>query len=113
MVKGLGMNALTVNVMWNYHETDPGVFDFRTENHNLTLFLELTIKYNMIVLIRAGPYIGTGWDNGGIPLWLITLPIRTNNADFMAAVRSYWTALAPILKRYDSTYGGPIHLLQI
>lgn len=30
MVKAMGLNALSVYVMWNYHESRPGKFDFGT-----------------------------------------------------------------------------------
>ena len=41
MIKGMGCNALSVYIMWNYHEVKKGVFDYQTENKNLTLFLDL------------------------------------------------------------------------
>lgn len=41
MVKALGLNALSVYVMWNYHEVQKGKFDYSTENKNLSLFLTL------------------------------------------------------------------------
>ena len=56
-IKAMGMNALSVYVMWNYHEVEPGVFDWETENRNLSKFLEVAQDYNMTVLIRPGPYV--------------------------------------------------------
>lgn len=57
MIKGMGMNALSVYVMWNYHEVSPGVFDFQTENRNLSYFLDVAAKNKMAVFIRPGPYV--------------------------------------------------------
>lgn len=117
MIKGLGMNALSVYVMWNYHEVEPGVFDFSSENRNLPAFLDLAVKYKMAVFIRPGPYVCAEWDFGGMPAWLLenttAVTVRTNTAQYMAAVKRYFEAIAPILKKYDSKSGGPIQLLQI
>lgn len=41
MIKALGLNTLSVYIIWNYHEVSKGHFDFSTENKNLPLFLEL------------------------------------------------------------------------
>jgi beta-galactosidase len=66
-IKSMGLNALSVYVFWNYHEISKGVFDFETENKNLTHFLELAKKYDMDVLLRPGPYVCAEWDFGGLP----------------------------------------------
>ncbi len=41
MVKALGLNALSVYIMWNYHEVEKGKFDYTTENKDLSKFLTL------------------------------------------------------------------------
>jgi beta-galactosidase len=41
MIKAMGLNALSIYIMWNYHEISKGKFDFSTENKNLPLFLDL------------------------------------------------------------------------
>lgn len=117
MIKAMGMNALSVYVMWNYHETSPGVFDFQTDNRNLSAFLDIAGRNKMAVFIRPGPYVCAEWDLGGMPAWLLESSadanLRTNTPAFMAAVRKYFEAIAPILKKYDAKNGGPIQLLQI
>lgn len=30
MIKALGLNALSVYIMWNYHEVEKGKFDYQT-----------------------------------------------------------------------------------
>lgn len=45
MIKAMGLNALSVYIMWNYHEIAPGVFDYETGNRNLPLFLDLAEKH--------------------------------------------------------------------
>ena len=87
MVKAMGLNSLSVYIMWNYHEVSRGVFDFSTGNRNLTLFLELAKKHNLMVLIRPGPYVCAEWDFGGLPARLLSIPgliIRSNNPLYIA-----------------------------
>lgn len=74
MIKAMGLNALSVYIMWNYHEIEKGKFDFETENKNLTHFLHLAEKHQMKVLIRPGPYVCAEWDFGGLPSRLLSIP---------------------------------------
>ena len=81
----MGFNALSIYIMWNYHETERGKFDY-TGNKNLGLFLELAKKYNMYVLIRPGPYVCAEWDFGGFPARLLNingLKLRANNQVYL------------------------------
>jgi beta-galactosidase len=39
MIKAMGLNTLSVYVMWNFHEVERGVFDYQTGNKNLTRFI--------------------------------------------------------------------------
>lgn len=73
MVKALGLNTLSVYIMWNFHEREDGSFDFQTGRRNLTLFLELATKHHMMVLIRPGPYVCAEWDMGGFPPRLMAI----------------------------------------
>jgi beta-galactosidase len=105
--------------MWNHHEVQPGKWDFSNENRNLPGFLELAAKHNMSVLLRPGPYVCAEWDLGGFPAYLLenatntSISLRSTNVVYMQAVWNYFSAIAPIIKKYDSKNGGPIVLLQI
>src|SRR6218665_422176 len=35
MMKAMGLNTVCTYVFWNYHETSPGVWDFKTENRDI------------------------------------------------------------------------------
>jgi beta-galactosidase len=86
MIKAMGLNTLSVYIMWNYHEVQRGLFDFYTENKNLPLFLDLAQKHQMMVLFRPGPYVCAEWDFGGMPARLLSidgLVIRANNPQFL------------------------------
>lgn len=83
----MGFNALSVYIMWNYHEISKGKFDYATYNKNLTLFLQLAKKYKFYVLIRPGPYVCAEWDFGGFPARLLNvqgIKLRANNAVYLA-----------------------------
>lgn len=112
----MGFNALSVYIMWNYHEVAKGKFDYTTENKNLALFLQLAQKYGFYVLIRPGPYVCAEWDFGGLPARLLNIngiKLRANNAIYLAEVREYFASLVPILSPYLAVNSGPIVLLQI
>ena len=119
MIKALGLNSLSVYIMWNYHEVEKGKFDYETGNKNLSLFLDLAEKYDMKVLFRPGPYVCAEWDFGGMPARLLSidgLVVRANNALFLAEVKTYFQSLVPIIKNHLQTSSNPkgsIVLLQI
>jgi beta-galactosidase len=89
MIKSMGFNALSVYIMWNYHEVFEGEFDYKTDNKNLPHFLSLAKKYGFYVLIRPGPYVCAEWDFGGLPARLLQdtadrdADIRQNTPGFM------------------------------
>ena len=35
MAKAMGCNTISAYIFWNYHESEEGVYDFTTGNHNL------------------------------------------------------------------------------
>ena len=119
MVKALGLNSLSVYIMWNYHEVEKGKFDYETGNKNLSLFLDLAEQYDMKVLFRPGPYVCAEWDFGGLPARLLSIPelvIRANNAPFLNEVKTYFASLVPIINKHlmtDENPKGSIVLLQI
>src|SRR6476646_272740 len=44
MIKAMGLNTVCTYVFWNYHETSPGAWDFKTGNRNITKFLRLAAE---------------------------------------------------------------------
>src|SRR5262249_43934902 len=71
MAKAMGMNTIALYVMWNYHETSEGAFDFQTDNRDIEAFVRLCHAESMWVLFRPGPYVCAEWDLGGIPSYLL------------------------------------------
>ena len=68
------MDTVSVYVPWNWHETEPGMFDFFGRTHprrNLVRFLDLCIEADLRIHFRPGPSIQGEWRHGGLPDWLL------------------------------------------
>ncbi|MFM0400428.1 beta-galactosidase [Paraburkholderia aspalathi] len=119
MAKAMGMNCVALYIMWNYHETRPGVFDFHSGNRDIEAFIRLCQSAGMWVLLRPGPYVCAEWDLGGLPSYLLSDPdvqLRTDSATdarYMAAVARYIEELVPRIKPLLIDHGGPILMIQI
>ena len=126
-----GLNTVDTYVAWNWHEPEPGTFDFTGETvseRDLVSFLELAQELGMNVIIRPGPYICGEWRNGGVPEWLINEhpeilakgpngplprdiyypPITYLHPTYLEAVSRWYEAVLPIIRDYLHTNGGPI-----
>jgi beta-galactosidase GanA len=116
MVKAMGCNTISAYVFWNFYETEDGVFDFTTDNHNLAEFCQVVQEEGMWLILRPGPYDCAEWDLGGIPSYLLRIPdikLRCLDTRYMAAAERFMTKLAEVIKPYMVTKGGPILMLQI
>jgi beta-galactosidase len=119
MAKAMGMNTIALYVMWNYHETNSGAFDFESGNRDIAAFMRACHAENMWVLLRPGPYVCAEWDLGGLPSSLLREPgmrLRTDSASeprYMAAVAGYIRALAARIAPLMVAAGGPILMIQI
>ncbi len=116
--KGTGLNALEIPIPWHRHEPRPGKFDFE---HDLDLryFVELVKHAGLYAILRLGPYVGEGWDLGGMPSWLLDNPavrLRTSSAPFLEACSRFFTAVAQEVRDLQVTSpgeGGPVLLAQV
>lgn len=116
MAKAMGCNTIAAYVFWNYHESKPGVFDFKTDNHDIGEFIKICQQEGMWVILRPGPYVCAEWDFGGIPSYLLKIPdikIRCMDPRYMAAAERYMKHLAAIVKPLLCTSGGPILMVQV
>lgn len=115
MIKAMGLNTVATYVFWNYHETAPGVWDFKTGNHNLREFIKAAAAEGLMVILRPGPYACAEWEFGGYPWWLQNnkdLVIRTNNQPFLDSCNTYINKLITEVKDLQITNGGPIIMIQ-
>lgn len=117
MAKAMGLNTISLYVMWNALESEPGVFDLTTGRRDFARFIRTCQEEGMWVYFRPGPYVCGEWDFGGLPPYLLRQPhIRVrdkDDADYMAAVRRYIAAIAPVVQPLMAANGGPILMLQI
>ncbi len=116
MAKAMGLNTIACYLFWNYHETEEGVYDFKTENRDIAEFFKIAQEEGMFVFLRPGPYACGEYDFGGLPIYLLKYPdikIRCMDPRYTQAVEKYFTKLAEIIKPYQISQGGPILMLQI
>jgi beta-galactosidase len=116
MAKAMGMNTIALYVMWNYHEAQPGVFDFASENRDIEAFIRLCQQEGLWVLLRPGPYVCAEWDLGGLPPWLLAIPdirLRSEDPRYLEAVSRYVAELARRIAPLLIANGGPILMIQI
>lgn len=115
MIKAMGLNTVATYVFWNYHETSPGIWDFKTGNKNIREFIKTAQDVGLMVILRPGPYACAEWEFGGYPWWLQkekSLVIRSNNKPFLDSCNNYINHLATQVKDLQITHGGPIIMVQ-
>ena len=116
MARAMGCNTVAAYVFWNYHEREPGEFDFTTENRDIARFIRIVQEEGMFVLLRPGPYVCAEWDFGGLPPYLLRIPdikVRCMDPRYMEAVERYIGRLASLVRPLLVTAGGPVLMLQI
>ncbi|HOW40130.1 MAG TPA: beta-galactosidase [Bacteroidales bacterium] len=116
MAKAMGCNTISAYLFWNYHETEEGVYDFETGNHNIAEFFRLVQEEEMWLIVRPGPYVCAEWELGGIPPYLLRIPdikLRCMDPRYMAAAERYMGKLSEVIKPFMVTKGGPLLMIQI
>ncbi len=115
MIKAMGMNTVATYVFWNYQETAPGVWDFKTDSRDIAAFIKTAQEEGLMVILRPGPYACAEWEFGGYPWWLQKnkdMVVRGNNKAFLDSCRIYIDHLAQQVKDLQITHGGPIIMVQ-
>ncbi len=110
-----GMNTIETYVAWNFHELEPGVFDFAGDK-DLGAFIAECERQGMYVIVRPGPYICAEWDYGGFPAWLQLTPdiaFRQMNRPYLDALDRWFDALMPVIASHQWTRGGNVILVQV
>lgn len=116
MAKAMGCNTIAAYIFWNYHESEEGIYDFSTGNHNIAEFIKTVQDEDMWLILRPGPYVCAEWELGGIPPYLLRIPdirLRCMDSRYMAAAERYIARLAEEIRPFLITKGGPILMLQI
>ena len=104
-------------IFWSEHEPYPGIYDFEGINDVFT-FMDIAQSFNLSVIFRAGPYICAEKDYGGLPWWLLSNGVdwfepRTNEVNYMNAVKRWFDVFLPKVVPYLYKNGGPIITVQV
>ncbi|MCP9612830.1 beta-galactosidase [Coprobacter tertius] len=113
--KAMGLNTISTYVFWNFHEKQPGVFDFKGQA-DLSEFLHIAQEEGLYVILRPGPYVCAEWDFGGYPWWLLEekgMIYRSKDPKFMNACNRYIKRLGKEVSRQTITKGGNIIMVQV
>lgn len=113
--KAMGLNTVSAYVFWNFHERQPGVFDFEGQA-DLAEFVKTAQEEGLFVLLRPGPYVCAEWDFGGYPYWLQKdkeMVWRSNDERFLSACERYINRLGKELAPLTVTNGGNIIMVQV
>ncbi len=116
MAKAMGCNTIAAYIFWNYHESEPGVFDFQSGNHNIAQFIRIVQDEGMFLILRPGPYVCAEWEFGGLPSYLLAVPdikVRCMDLRYTEAAERYIKTLAIQVKDLQVTKGGPVLMVQI
>ncbi len=111
----MGLNAIETYVAWNAHEPVRGQWD-ATGPQDLGRFLDLVAAEGMHAIVRPGPYICAEWHNGGLPVWLTSMPgvrLRSSEPQYLAAVSAYLEKVYEIVAPRQIDRGGGVILVQI
>lgn len=114
MLKAMGLNAVATYVFWNFHEPEPGKWDF-SGDRNLAEYIKIAGEEGLMVILRPGPYVCAEWEFGGYPWWLQNvegMELRRDNEQFLKYTRLYLNRLYQEVGKLQITKGGPIIMVQ-
>ena len=114
-LRAMGLNTVSTYMFWNFHEPQPGNFDFMGR-HDAATFIRTAQEEGLWVILRPGPYSCAEWDFGGFPGWLLATPgieVRSSDPRFLSAARRYMLHIGVELAPLQVTRGGPILMTQV
>ena len=114
-IANAGLNTVETYIAWNMHEPRRGEYNFEGAQ-DLDRFMTLAKKYNLLVIVRPGPYICAEWEFGGLPYWLLKedgIKIRTKDPKYLQPALEWFDHLFPVLAPHLISRGGNIIMTQI
>lgn len=114
-VRASGYDAVDVYLPWNFHELEPGRWEFGGRR-DVGTFLDLAHQAGLAVIARPGPYICSEWDGGALPAWLALDPdLRVRQAEprYLARVREWFDRALPVLAARQHGRGGSVVAVQL
>lgn len=114
--KAMGLNTISVNLTWDFHEQEKDIFDF-TGRRDVAEFVHMIQRNGMYCILRPGLYVSPEWVIGGLPSWLLRktdLNIHNYSYDlFNERVIVYLEEVGKQLAPYQIQNGGPIIIVQL
>ena len=121
MLRAMGMNAVGCYMFWNYHEREPGKFNWEGAA-DAAAFCRMAQEEGLWVVLRPGPYACAEWEGGGAPWWLMaddtangTKPISMRSSDprWLEPAKRWIQEVGRQLAPLQVTRGGPILMVQV
>ncbi len=115
LCKAMGLNAVCAYLFWNYHEFEPGQYDWSGQA-DAAEFCRLAQREGLWVILRPGPYACAEWDGGGLPWWLLKNPniqLRSQDPAFLGPATAWLKEVGRVLGPLQVTRGGPILMVQV
>ncbi|HVT79467.1 MAG TPA: beta-galactosidase [Phycisphaerae bacterium] len=107
-MKAGGITMISTYVFWIYHEEERGKFTWDGDK-DLRKFVQLCAEVGLPVIVRVGPWCHGEVRNGGFPDWVQAMAHkRTNDPEYLAAVKAYYTQVGEQLKGLYWKDDGPI-----
>ena len=113
-MKALGCNCVETYCAWNLHEKVQGEFDF-SGILDLSKFIKTAQSFDLMVIVRPGPYICAEWEFGGLPWWIQCyddMEIRCMNEKYISFFDKYLDKLCDVIRPLLCTNGGPVIMVQ-
>ena len=83
---------------------------------DLVSYIKMAQQYDLLVLLRPGPYIDSEWEYGGFPYWMsnkVGKLVRTSDEGFLNLVNKWFSVLLPKIEPLLYENGGPIIGVQV
>jgi len=112
--RAMGLNAVSLYVMWNQLEPKEGQFNFEGFN-DVRRVVQLCQANGMWVVLRPGPFVCAEFEFGGLPAWLLTKHCELRKFDPVTLEfdRRYLRKLGEQLADLQVQRGGPILMVQV
>ncbi len=125
-IRAGGIDIAATYVFWIHHQESEGTFDWSGQR-SLRRFVELCREVGLTTVVRCGPWCHGEVRNGGLPDWILRLPVRTSDPSYLEHVRRLYGEIArqldgllwkdggPVIGiQCENEYGGPAeHLLKL
>ena len=124
-MKAAGLNAVSIYFDWQYHSSAPGQYDF-TGVRDVDRLLSIADRLGLYVIARVGPYMNAEVDAGGLPGWLLRLPLYPRHQSWNGTTavttfsplyeqyaKEWFDHILPIVARHQISRGGSVILMQI